>query len=44
MMLPEDWAEVVKSYEILKMSNITKLESVKWIMYKVGTTIRLDIR
>lgn len=43
---PEDWAKIVHAYDVIAQSNgVNKIESDKFIIYKVGSNlIRIDIK
>ena len=43
-MTPEDWKRLEKAYNYLMDSSDSKIESQKWIIYKVGGIIRIDIK
>lgn len=44
-MTDTDWKELREAYDVLKASpSLTRMDSAFWVMYKIGMSIRIDIK
>lgn len=39
-----DWLEIKQAYILIQSTNLSRIDGGKWIIYRVGNIIRLDIK
>lgn len=43
-LVDDDWLAIKQAYILIQSMNLAKIEDKKWMMYKVGEIVRLDIK